>query len=33
MLFNVIPIGIHDDTPIDDRFYYSWEVVGLRVRF
>ena len=33
MLFNVIPTGIHDDTPIDDQFYYSWEVVGLRVRF
>jgi hypothetical protein len=33
MLFNVIPAGIHDDTPIDDQFYYSWEVIGLRVRF
>src|SRR5262245_2516093 len=33
MLFNVIPTGIHDDTPIDDQFYYSWEVVGVRFRF
>ena len=33
MLFNVIPTGIHDDTPIDDEFYYSWQVVGLRLRF
>ena len=33
MLFNIIPTGIHDDTPIDDQFYYSWEVIGLRYRF
>ena len=33
MLFNIIPTGIHDDTPIDDQFYYSWEVVGVRFRF
>jgi opacity protein-like surface antigen len=33
MLFNVIPAGIHDDTPIDDQFYWSWQVVGLRLRF
>jgi opacity protein-like surface antigen len=33
MLFNIIPTGIHDDTPIDDQFYYSWQVVGLRIRF
>ena len=30
MLFNIIPGAIHDDTPIDDTFYYSWEVIGLR---
>jgi hypothetical protein len=33
MLFNVIPGSIHDDTRIDDAFYYSWEVVGVRFRF
>ena len=33
MLFNILPAGIHDDTPIDDQFYYSWQVVGLRLRF
>ena len=33
MLFNVIPAAIHDDTPIDDEFYWSWEVIGLRFRF
>ena len=33
MLFNVIPGAIHDDKPIDDTFYYSWEVIGLRFRF
>ena len=33
MLFNVIPGAIHDNTPIDDTFYYSWEVIGLRYRF
>ena len=33
MLFNVIPGAIHDDNPIDDTFYYSWEVVGVRFRF
>ena len=33
MLFNIIPVGIHEDSPIDDQFYYSWEVVGLRLRF
>jgi hypothetical protein len=33
MLFNVIPAGIHDHTPIDDQFYYSWQVIGLRLRF
>jgi hypothetical protein len=34
MLFNVIPAGIlNDHHRIDDQFYYSWEVVGLRLRF
>ena len=33
MLFNIIPAAIHDHTRIDDQFYYSWEVVGLRLRF
>jgi len=33
MLFNVIPAAIHDDTRIDDQFYYSWQVIGLRYRF
>jgi len=33
MLFNVIPGSILDHTPIDDSFYFSWEVIGLRVRF
>jgi opacity protein-like surface antigen len=33
MLFNVIPGSIHDDTRIDDDFYYSWEVIGVRFRF
>ena len=33
MLFNVIPAGIHDNTRIDDQFYWSWQVVGLRYRF
>jgi len=33
MLFNVIPSAILEDTRIDKRFYYSWEVLGLRYRF
>ena len=33
MLFNVIPAAIQDNTRIDDQFYYSWEVIGLRYRF
>jgi hypothetical protein len=33
MLFNIIPSSIHDDTRIDDTFYFSWQVVGVRFRF
>jgi len=32
MLFNVIPVGILEHPRINDKFYYSWQVIGLRYR-